>query len=157
MSRNYFSRQAGYLQDAMGTKMAVTFSVIFMACLEKRLFTASPMKPFVWKGFVDDIFSLWNIPVEEVSIFVNFAYSFQPRSNLLVKSHPNPLFFSEPRYSKDLAFQLLKFSTHQPPTSSALKLFSQYTHLVLPPFYEKDFYQRRSITPFANQLSQGEF
>ena len=41
---------------AMGTKMAVAFSVIFMADLEKRLLTASPFKPLVWKRFIDDIF-----------------------------------------------------------------------------------------------------
>ena len=63
---------------AMGTKMAVAFSVIFMADLEKRLLAASPLKPFVWKRFIDDIFSLWNIPMEEVSIFVDFANSFHP-------------------------------------------------------------------------------
>ena len=61
---------------AMGTKMAVASSVIFMADLEKRLLAASPLKPLVWKRFIDDIFSFWNIPMEEVSIFVNFANSF---------------------------------------------------------------------------------
>ena len=63
---------------AMGTKMAVAFSVIFIADLEKQLLAASPLKPFVWKRFVDDIYSLWNIPMKEVSIFVNFANSFHP-------------------------------------------------------------------------------
>ena len=57
---------------AMGTRTAVSFSVIFfvvflvcfvlffffMADLEKRLLTASPSKPLVWKRFIDDIFSL---------------------------------------------------------------------------------------------------
>ena len=130
MSRNYLSRQAIYGRGAMGTKMAVTFSVIFMAHLEKRLFTASLLKPFACKRFIDNIFFLWNIPMEEVSIFVNFANSVgsTPWSNLLVKSHPSPLFFSTPRYSKDIAFQLLyKFSIYQQPTSSALELFSIHT------------------------------
>ena len=58
---------------AMGTKMAVAISVIFMSDLEEQLLAASPLKPLVWKRFIDDIFSLWNIPMEEVSIFVNFA------------------------------------------------------------------------------------
>ena len=41
---------------------------------------------------------------------------------------PSPLFFSTARYSKNIAFQLLyKFSIHQQPTSSALKLFSIHT------------------------------
>ena len=55
--------------------MAVTSSVIFMADLEKQLLTASPFKPQVWKRFIDDIFSLWNIPIK-VSKSVNFASSF---------------------------------------------------------------------------------
>lgn len=63
---------------AMGTKMAVAFSVIFMADLEKQLLAANPLKPLLWKRFIDDIFSLWNIPTEEVSIFVNFANLFHP-------------------------------------------------------------------------------
>ena len=63
---------------AMGNIMAVAFSVVFMADMEKRLLAASPLKTFVWKRF---IFSLWKIPMEEVSIFVNFANSFHPTIN----------------------------------------------------------------------------
>ncbi|XP_078384082.1 uncharacterized protein LOC144666535, partial [Oculina patagonica] len=63
---------------AMGTKMAVAFSVIFMADLEKGLLQASPIQTFVWKRFIDDIFSLWKIPMKEVTDFVNFANSFHP-------------------------------------------------------------------------------
>lgn len=50
-----------YLQThgtAMVTKMAVAFSVIFMAHIEKQLLIASPYKPFLWKRFIDDIFSV---------------------------------------------------------------------------------------------------
>ena len=51
---------------ALGTKMAVAFSVIFMTDLEERLPSASPLKPSVWKRFIDDVFSLWDIPTREV-------------------------------------------------------------------------------------------
>ena len=37
---------------------------------------ASPYKPLVWKRFVDDIFSLWDISTKEVSNFVDFANTF---------------------------------------------------------------------------------
>jgi len=47
-----------------------------MADLEKRLLQASPIQPFVWKRFIDDIFSLWKISMKEVTDFVNFANSF---------------------------------------------------------------------------------
>ena len=56
----------------MGTTMAVAFSVICMADLRKRQ-TASPLEPFVCKRFIDDLFAVWNVPMEEVSILVNFA------------------------------------------------------------------------------------
>ena len=76
------------------------------------------------------------------------------RSSLLVKCHPNALFFFIQRYSIDLVFQLLEFSIHKP-TSSPLELFTMHTILVPPIQYEKWFYQRRNITSFNNQLSQG--
>ena len=51
-----------YLQTVgieMGTKMAVAFSVTFMAHIEKQLLNASPYKPFLWRRFIDNIFSVW--------------------------------------------------------------------------------------------------
>ena len=124
-NEKYFVQTQGI---AMGTKMAVAFSVIFMADLEKRLLAAGPLKPLVWKRFIDDIFSLWNIPMEEV-FNLNLLTSLNRstlRSSLLVKCHPNALFFSIQRFSKDLAFHLLEFSIHKP-TLSPLKLFSIHT------------------------------
>ena len=111
---------------AMGTTMAVAFSVIFMTDLKKRLLAARPLKPLVWKRFINDIFSLWKIPMEEVSIVVNFANSFHPTIKFIVKCYPNALFFSIGRFSKDLAFHLLEFSIHKP-TLSPRKPFSIHT------------------------------
>jgi len=65
--------------------MAVGFSVILMADFEKRLLGASPLKPSVWVRFIDDIFSLWNVPMEEISIFVNVANSFHPTIKFTTK------------------------------------------------------------------------
>ena len=111
---------------AMGTKMAVAFSVIFMADLEKRLLAASPLKPFVWKRFIDDIFSLWNIPMEEVSIFVDFANSFHPKIKFTCEmSSERAVFldtevFKGPRLS---SLGILDSQTHFKPTETF-----QYTH-----------------------------
>ena len=58
---------------AMGTKMAVAFAVIFMTHNEKQLLAASPQKPFIWKRFIDDLFSMWTLPEKEISNFVDFA------------------------------------------------------------------------------------
>ena len=105
----------------MGTKMAVAFSVIFMADLEKQLLAASPLKPLVWKRFIDDIFSLWNIPMEEVSIFVNFANSFHPTIKFTFEmSSESAVFldteiFKGPRLS---SLGILDSQTHFKPTET---------------------------------------
>ena len=62
----------------MGTKMALAFSVIFMADIEKWLLMVRPYKPLVWKRFVDDTFSLWDISTKDVYNFVDFANTFHP-------------------------------------------------------------------------------
>ena len=65
-----------YLQThriAMGTKMAIAFAVIFMAHIEKQLLASSPHEPFLWKRFIDDIFSVWTISEQEINNLVAFA------------------------------------------------------------------------------------
>ena len=98
----------------------------FMADLEKRLLTASPFKPLVWKRFIDDIFSLWNIPNKEVSEFVNFANSFHQSIKFICEmSSERAVFldtkvFKGPRHS---THKPLDLQTHFKPT----EMF-QYTH-----------------------------
>ena len=65
-----------------------SLSVISMADLEKRLLQASPIQPFLWKRFIDNIFSVevkgrkffffFFFERKEVTDFVNFANSFHP-------------------------------------------------------------------------------
>ena len=110
----------------MGTKTAVAFSVIFMAGLEKRLLMASPSKPLVWKRFINDIFSLWNISMQEVSNFVNFANTFHPTIKFTCEmSSQRAVFldtevFKGPRLS---THKILDLQTHFKPTETF-----QYTH-----------------------------
>jgi len=111
---------------AMGTKMAVTFSVIFMSDLEKRLLAASQLKPFVWKRFIDDIFSLWNIPMGKVSIFVNFANSFHPTIQFTCEMSSERAVFLDKEVFKGPRLSTLKIldsQTHFKSTESF-----QYTH-----------------------------
>jgi len=49
------------------TKMAVAFANVFMADIAKTKITnRSSRKPFEWKRFIDDIFSLWDITKQEI-------------------------------------------------------------------------------------------
>ena len=78
------------------------------------------------------------------------------RSIFLVKCHPNAVFFSIPRYSKDHAFQLLEFLIHKP-TSSPLKLFSIHNIILAPVQYKNGFFQRRSITSLRTNSVKENF
>ena len=70
-----------YLQThgtAMGTKMAVAFANIFMSAVETEITRLSPNKPLVWKRYIDDIFSLWNIDKRSIGSFIELANNYHP-------------------------------------------------------------------------------
>ena len=70
-----------YLQThgtAMVTKMAVAFANIFMGKVEIALLNRSAFKPLVWKRYIDDIFSLWDISREELQQFIEQADNHHP-------------------------------------------------------------------------------
>ena len=65
-----------YLQThgtAMGTKMAVAFANIFMAVVETEILNLSALKPLVWKRYIDDILSIWNVHKHQVTQFIEQA------------------------------------------------------------------------------------
>ena len=62
-----------YLQThgtAMGTKMAVAFSNIFMNKVETEILSQSLFKPLIWKCYIDDIFSLWTTNRDRIEHFI---------------------------------------------------------------------------------------
>ena len=62
---NYFRFNGKYYLHihgtAMGTKMAVSFTNIFMAKIETEILNKTALKPTFWKRYIDDIFSPWDI------------------------------------------------------------------------------------------------
>ena len=56
--------------------MAVAFAIIFMANIEKEMLRQSTYKPLVWKRFIDDVFSLWNIKgeVDDLTVQANKSH-----------------------------------------------------------------------------------
>ena len=70
-----------YLQThgtAMGTKVAVAFANIFMSVIETEIILHSSIKPLVWKRYIDDIFSLWNIDRKDIDLFLEQANNYHP-------------------------------------------------------------------------------
>ena len=62
----------------MGTKMAVSFANLFMATVETEILSRSTKKPLVWKRYIDDVFSLWNMSIEEINGFIQQANGYHP-------------------------------------------------------------------------------
>ena len=50
----------------MGTKTAVSFANIFMAHIETTILSRTVFKPTIWKRYIDDIFSLWDITKPDI-------------------------------------------------------------------------------------------
>ena len=70
-----------YLQThgtAMGTKTAVSFANIFMAHIETTILSRTVFKPTVWKRYIDDIFSLWDISKPDIEAFIEQANLHHP-------------------------------------------------------------------------------
>ena len=111
---------------AMGTKMAVAFSVIFMAHLETALLKHSPYKPLVWKRFIDDIFTVWTLPESDISKFLEFANKFHQTIKFTYEISPKSVTFLDTTVYKGPRFPntgILDVKTYYKPTETF-----QYTH-----------------------------
>ena len=67
-----------YLQlhdTAMGTKLAPSYTNLFMGDLEQNILAQSPLKPLVWWRYIDDIFMIWPHGEEKLNEFVNLLNS----------------------------------------------------------------------------------
>ena len=49
-----------------------------MAAVETEILNASKKKTLVWKRYIDDVFSLWNINIEEIDGFIEQAKRYHP-------------------------------------------------------------------------------
>ena len=63
---------------AMGTKMAVAFANLFMAEIEIKMVNESRIKSKVWKRYIDDVFSLWDVNRKDVDLLIEQANTFHP-------------------------------------------------------------------------------
>ena len=118
-----------YLQThgtAMGTKMAVAFANIFVSAVEPRLISQSPTKALVWKRYIDDVFSLWDINKEEIGSFIELANNHHPTIKFTADISETEITFLDTCTYKGDRFKkesILDVKTHFKPTETF-----QYTH-----------------------------
>ena len=65
----YYLQKSG---TAMGTRMAPSYAIIYMASVEEDLLARAILKPSMWIRYIDDIFFIWKHGEEELKRFVEF-------------------------------------------------------------------------------------
>ena len=63
---------------AIGTKMAPSYAILFMAQLEELILNLSSNKPLVWWRYIDDVFLLWEHGEDSLREFLEFITLFIP-------------------------------------------------------------------------------
>ena len=71
----------------MGTKTAVSFADIFMAYIETQSLSKTVFKPTIWKRYMGDIFSLWDISKLEIVAFFEQANLHYPSIKFTIEIH----------------------------------------------------------------------
>ena len=78
-----------------------------MANIETKILSQSRIKPTVWKRFIDNGTSLWDIDKQEISLFLEQANSFHPTIKFIdeisVKEITLQLFIKENDSKKTLS------------------------------------------------------
>ena len=111
----------------MGTKMAVSFANIFMEKIETEILRKSAFKPTVWKRYIDDIFSLWEISKPDIEAFtsnkkihITQLSNSRPISLTLETMFLHTVIYKGNRFKEQ---SVLVMNTHFKPTETF-----QYTH-----------------------------
>ena len=149
-----------YLQThgtAMGTKMAVSFANLFMAAVETEILSHSTKKPLVWKRYIDDVFSLWNIGIEEIKGFIDQANRCHPTIRFTAEISYKEIIFLDTCVYKGDRFNdtsILDVRTHYKPTETF-----QYTHFSSchPPGVSKGFIKGEALRLLRTNSSETTF
>ena len=129
-----FTEKKNYLQTH-GTAMG-TIANIFMGKVESQILNLSAQKPLAWTRYIDDIFSIWNINKDEVTLFIEQANRHHPTIKFTAEVSDTFLdtnVYKGERFAKQ---SILDIKTH----SKANPTF-QYTHFSSchPPGIKKGF------------------
>jgi len=86
----------------MGTKIA--FANVFMVNIEKEILKQSTYKPLMWKRFIDDVFSLWNVTKDGVDDFTEQANKFHPTIKFMAEISEKEITFLDTNMYKGQRF-----------------------------------------------------
>ena len=82
LKNNYFKFNSKVKQQvsdmAIGTKFAPPYACIFMDRMETEFLEKEQLKPWVWLGYIDDIFFVWTHRDNKLDGFLERLNSFHP-------------------------------------------------------------------------------
>ena len=141
----------------MGTKIAVSFANIFMAHIETTILSRTVFKPTVWKRYIDDIFSLWDISKPDIEAFIEQANLHHPTIKFTAEISDTETVFLDTVVYKGTRFKeksILDVKTHFKKTETF-----QYTHFTSchPPSVKKGFVKGEALRILRTNSSKTTF
>ena len=143
----------------MGTKMAVSFANIFMAAVETEIIERSSKKPLIWKRYIDDVFSLWNLTEEEITAFIELANNYHPPIKFTAEISDTEITFLDTCVyriqGRKIQGIIYSRRSHALQTDRNFPIHALY---ILPPSRRQErLYQRRSIASSENRFLKSYF
>ena len=74
-NNEHFLQQHG---TAMGTRMAPPFVNLSMGEFEKNSISGYAHKPYLWYGYIDDIFMVWTHGEDKLNTFISYLNNIHP-------------------------------------------------------------------------------
>ena len=140
----------------MGTKMVVSFANLFMAAVTQKSLMQHK-KTLVWKRYIDDVFSLWNINIDEINGFIEQANRHHPTIKFTAEISDKETIFLDTCVYKGDRFRersTLDVRTHYKPTETF-----QYTHFSSchPPGVSKGFIKGEALRLLRTNSSKNSY
>ena len=110
---------------AMGTRMAPAYAGIFMSKLEEEFLSKQPLKPLLYKRYIDDVIILWTHGEKELNDFLQSLNQVHPTINFTWEKDHNKITYLDVDLEKVKLVDSFKigYSTHFKKTNSF-----QYVH-----------------------------
>ena len=137
--------------------MAVAFANLFMAEIETKMLNESRIEPKVWKRYIDDVFSLWDVNRKDINLFIEQANTFHPTIKFTAEISEKEITFLDmvvykgERFLKEV---ILDVKTHYKLTETF-----QYTHYSSchPPGIKRGFIKGEAIRLLRTNSSEKNF
>ena len=128
-----------------------------MDAVETEIIERSSKKPLIWKRYIDDVFSLWNLNKEEITAFIELANNYHPTIKFTAEISDTEITFLDTCVYKGERFKeesILDVRTHFKHDRN----FPIHALYILPPSRRQErLYQRRSIASSENQFLKSYF